>query len=263
MPINVATSPPRNAMYAFDGHLPVGPFDAPANSLLVAGWAGTSNDNPTINGGGLTWTARRRSANNRVAIWTAPCPTPKTGITITADDTDGLFGGLKVWILTGADNAAPAGATGANTSTANAVTVSGYTSTRPGSLGFCVAFESVIDGGAGVMPTSTDVAEAYSARDAYAGAGAGLFLRKAAAASAAGEVVTFRLDAAGTATASWEWAAVEILPPADQTPPTVPGNLRVVEVTGTSLSVAWDASTDASGIAGYGVWLDGVKVTGP
>ncbi|MEU4703403.1 fibronectin type III domain-containing protein [Nonomuraea dietziae] len=47
----------------------------------------------------------------------------------------------------------------------------------------------------------------------------------------------------------------------DSDPPTVPGNLRVTAVSGTQISVAWDASTDAvTGVAGYGVWLDGVQV---
>ncbi|GAA2691823.1 fibronectin type III domain-containing protein [Nonomuraea recticatena] len=46
----------------------------------------------------------------------------------------------------------------------------------------------------------------------------------------------------------------------DSEPPTVPPNLRVTAVSGTQVSVAWDASTDAvTGVAGYGVWLDGVQ----
>ncbi|MGW0485785.1 fibronectin type III domain-containing protein [Nonomuraea sp. NPDC003214] len=46
----------------------------------------------------------------------------------------------------------------------------------------------------------------------------------------------------------------------DSQPPTVPPNLRVVAVSGTQISVAWDASSDdITGVAGYGVWLDGVQ----
>ncbi|MFI6900258.1 fibronectin type III domain-containing protein [Nonomuraea sp. NPDC050394] len=45
----------------------------------------------------------------------------------------------------------------------------------------------------------------------------------------------------------------------DETPPTVPGNLRATAVGLTQVSVAWDASTDDNGVAGYGVWLDGVR----
>ncbi|MFD9947732.1 fibronectin type III domain-containing protein [Nonomuraea sp. NPDC059023] len=47
----------------------------------------------------------------------------------------------------------------------------------------------------------------------------------------------------------------------DADPPTVPGNLRVTSVSGTQISVAWDASTDAvTGVAGYGVYLGSVQV---
>ncbi|WP_433513894.1 fibronectin type III domain-containing protein [Nonomuraea sp. CA-143628] len=45
----------------------------------------------------------------------------------------------------------------------------------------------------------------------------------------------------------------------DETPPTMPGILRVTAQGLTQVSVAWDASTDNIGVAGYGVWLDGVR----
>ncbi|MFI9845073.1 fibronectin type III domain-containing protein [Nonomuraea sp. NPDC051941] len=46
----------------------------------------------------------------------------------------------------------------------------------------------------------------------------------------------------------------------DSEPPTVPPNLRVTAVAGTQISVAWDPSTDAvTGVAGYGVYLDGAQ----
>lgn len=42
--------------------------------------------------------------------------------------------------------------------------------------------------------------------------------------------------------------------PVDSTPPTTPGNLRTTAVTTTSVSLAWNAATDAgSGVAGYDV----------
>ncbi|MEJ5187799.1 glycosyl hydrolase family 18 protein [Treponema sp. J25] len=48
----------------------------------------------------------------------------------------------------------------------------------------------------------------------------------------------------------------------DQTPPTIPANLRVTAKTASSVSLAWDASTDANGIAGYEVLIAGsVKAT--
>ncbi len=45
----------------------------------------------------------------------------------------------------------------------------------------------------------------------------------------------------------------------DSTPPTVPTGLHTTSVTQTVISVAWGASTDDYTLAGYGVYLDGVK----
>jgi len=42
---------------------------------------------------------------------------------------------------------------------------------------------------------------------------------------------------------------------ADTTPPTVPGGLRVIDRTTSSITIAWDASADASGIAGYDIQM--------
>jgi chitodextrinase len=50
---------------------------------------------------------------------------------------------------------------------------------------------------------------------------------------------------------------------ADRTPPTKPGNMRVTGTTQTSVSLAWNASTDNSGSVTYNVrmWEDGRYVT--
>ncbi|WHT22983.1 cellulase family glycosylhydrolase [Crossiella sp. CA-258035] len=45
--------------------------------------------------------------------------------------------------------------------------------------------------------------------------------------------------------------------------PTVPGNLRATGVTGTSVTLAWDASTDNVAVAGYEVQRDGVVAGSP
>ncbi|MBG0818251.1 fibronectin type III domain-containing protein [Planomonospora sp. ID82291] len=45
----------------------------------------------------------------------------------------------------------------------------------------------------------------------------------------------------------------------DTAPPTAPGDLRTVSVSGVSIALAWDASSDNIDVAGYGVWLDDVK----
>jgi chitinase len=48
--------------------------------------------------------------------------------------------------------------------------------------------------------------------------------------------------------------ATTLNPSNDTTPPTVPGNLRSTGKTSSSVSLAWNASTDASGVAGYDVY---------
>jgi chitodextrinase len=50
-------------------------------------------------------------------------------------------------------------------------------------------------------------------------------------------------------------------PPADTQPPTAPANLRVAAATTTSLSLAWDPSTDNVGVTGYAVYQNGASVT--
>jgi chitodextrinase len=52
-------------------------------------------------------------------------------------------------------------------------------------------------------------------------------------------------------------------PPPDTTPPTTPTGLTKTSSTGTSISVSWNASTDNSGVAGYGVYLNSAGATTP
>jgi chitodextrinase len=46
----------------------------------------------------------------------------------------------------------------------------------------------------------------------------------------------------------------------DTSPPSSPSNLNQTAATGTSISLAWNASTDNVGVAGYGVYQSGAKV---
>ena len=46
----------------------------------------------------------------------------------------------------------------------------------------------------------------------------------------------------------------------DTQAPTVPANLRVTSATMTSITLAWDTSTDNVGVSGYDVYRDGVKI---
>src|SRR5207248_5261060 len=45
--------------------------------------------------------------------------------------------------------------------------------------------------------------------------------------------------------------------PGEPSPPTPPRNLRVVDVTSTCVTLAWDPSTDNVGVFGYDVYVDG------
>lgn len=49
-------------------------------------------------------------------------------------------------------------------------------------------------------------------------------------------------------------------PPPDTTPPSTPGNLHTTSVTTSAVGLAWDASTDNVGVAGYKVFRDSVQI---
>ncbi|MEU8378881.1 fibronectin type III domain-containing protein [Streptosporangium sp. NPDC048865] len=78
----------------------------------------------------------------------------------------------------------------------------------------------------------------------------------------AGTTHTFAVDAVdmhGNRSAKATLSGVIASP--DVVAPTVPGNLRTTAVSGASIAIAWDASTDDRiGLAGYGVYKDGTKV---
>jgi chitodextrinase len=67
------------------------------------------------------------------------------------------------------------------------------------------------------------------------------------------------LDAAGN-TSPQTTAFFSTAPCADRTAPTTPTELAVSESTTTSVSLTWTASTDASGVAEYGLYKDATKV---
>ncbi|GIH06462.1 hypothetical protein Rhe02_45290 [Rhizocola hellebori] len=52
-------------------------------------------------------------------------------------------------------------------------------------------------------------------------------------------------------------------PPGDVVPPTVPQNLRSTGTTSTSISLAWNPSTDNVGVVGYDVFRGGVLIASP
>ena len=79
----------------------------------------------------------------------------------------------------------------------------------------------------------------------------------------AGQEFSFRVkavDAAGNESALSSAVTGATAP--DVTPPTTPGNLRVTATTPSSVSLAWDRSTDSWGF-GYQVLVDGEVVGSP
>ncbi|NEB06444.1 chitinase, partial [Streptomyces sp. SID13726] len=67
-------------------------------------------------------------------------------------------------------------------------------------------------------------------------------------------------DTRGNASAPSAPVTVTTLDPADDTtPPTTPGGLRATARSSTTVSLAWDPSSDANGIAGYDVYVDGTR----
>ncbi|MFD0331475.1 fibronectin type III domain-containing protein [Streptacidiphilus monticola] len=120
-----------------------------------------------------------------------------------------------------------------------------------------LVYSALITGGnpASVTPGSSQ-GLAYTARNRTA---SGSAFEEDIAAGAAGAQ-------RGTATlgASTDWyAVVATFRPAstqDQVPPTVPANLHTTSVAATSVSLAWNASTDNVGVTGYTVYRNGVQL---
>ncbi|MGA4995945.1 fibronectin type III domain-containing protein [Nonomuraea bangladeshensis] len=75
-----------------------------------------------------------------------------------------------------------------------------------------------------------------------------------------GQTYTLEVDAVDVAGKRSAKVGLSVKAESDILPPTVPGNLRLTEATHTSLAVAWDASADAVGVAGYGVYVNGARL---
>src|SRR3546814_6710834 len=82
------------------------------------------------------------SQNGAAAIFTAPVAT-SSARTVTIDLAGTERHSFKVYVVTGADNASPVGASGEGSSTANAVTPNAYTSTVAGNIGNATARDKV------------------------------------------------------------------------------------------------------------------------
>lgn len=184
-------------------------FTRPAGGLLVAMVYTITSTTYTVSGGGLTWTVRAATGG---AIWTAPVTGSGSMTVAIGNLTDVQFFGkaaaLKVIGLTGQSPANPIGASGNGSSTTNNLIASGYTSSVDGSRGFFAAVDDASTGAA----TSTDTGFAWSVTTSFSVTRRGIFAHKAANTATAGSPVTFNADASGTGTASWGWAALEIVP---------------------------------------------------
>ncbi|WP_051723617.1 PQQ-dependent sugar dehydrogenase [Micromonospora chokoriensis] len=66
-------------------------------------------------------------------------------------------------------------------------------------------------------------------------------------------------DASGNPSQGSNNLTVTTPPSSDTQAPSTPANLRTTNVGGTSVSLAWNASTDNIGVTGYNVYRDGVK----
>ncbi|HEU4421179.1 MAG TPA: PQQ-dependent sugar dehydrogenase, partial [Pilimelia sp.] len=67
------------------------------------------------------------------------------------------------------------------------------------------------------------------------------------------------VDAGGNSSQASNNVDITTPPSDDNQPPTVPTNLRTTNVGATSVTLAWNASTDNVGVAGYNVYRDGTK----
>ncbi|MFI6485168.1 hypothetical protein ACIBH1_45170 [Nonomuraea sp. NPDC050663] len=209
MPVEVDPSLPLVAT-AYDA-LSVGPFNTPAGALLVVGFAGYGSSTPLADG--VTFTLQQESPLWTYAqLWTAPLTAARTGLEIEMPAAE-MVGGMKVWVVTGQASPVAVGQGGSGSLTTNNATVTGYNSSRAGTLGLAVGYEDDQVAETATPTTSTDIFDRYYKSDLHGPGvpGSALFLHKAAPATAAGQAVTFNLNAPGTAAADWHWAAIEIL----------------------------------------------------
>jgi hypothetical protein len=183
-----------------------GSFSPPANSLLVAciGRFATGTVTMSNTGTSLSWTLR--VDNSLVRIYTAANASSQSNITVTFNNTVSTKLHMKVYVVTGHNLTTPTGATGTGTEGSASVTPTGYTSTVAASLGLCSA--AYMDDANSL--SSSDNEDVYMASSSYGGMG----VAKASTTPTVGTGVTFNLFADGFGFfPSWEWAALEIVPP--------------------------------------------------
>lgn len=207
MAIAIDASTPAIATHNGTTSVTSASFTPPAGALLVATLGQTVNNDVTMSNSAtaFTWTSRVDNAapsSGRIRVFTAPA-TVSQSMTVTASYAGTEGGGMKIWVLTGADTAS-VGNSGTGDSTTNNLTATGYTSSADESWGFAVAVDLNFLG----TPTSTDTS---GGTWNFSSVSSGISLRKATSTATSGSTVSFNYDAAGASAAGWVWGALEIL----------------------------------------------------
>lgn len=180
-------------------------FSPPAGSVLVACVHADPGRAFTIANtvASLSWgTVLHTAPDNSVTAFSAVLAGGATNMSVSVTGPLNNAAGFKVWVVTGADTAAPIGAVafGATLDAANILTKT-LVPQVSNSLGFIVG-EDGLASGTTTSPNTT--AAFYDVAQSIAG-GSGYRLT-----GAAGGTETFSFDAAGTAASAWAWGVFEV-----------------------------------------------------
>lgn len=191
-------------------------FTPPAGALGVVCISTNSNGQATLvsvsDSQGGTWTEQVRrnlteaGFEGHASIWTRNSGLPNTSMTVSVRRTNDSGGtgafdrvSAKAYVVTG-QHATPVPTTGEGSSSTNNLTASIFTSAHTNSFAFVAATEWNANG----LPTSSDLTiDAFN----HAGVLSGLSGFKDLSTAGA---ETANLDAATTAAAEWNWAAIEV-----------------------------------------------------
>jgi chitodextrinase len=164
-----------------------------------------------------------------------------------------LYGSAGIAAYRGVDGASPVAASSGSTAV-DSPTAAAPSVTTP-------APQTLVAGsfgrsGAASTTAPTGTTQRYALAGAATGSSVFALDQLRPTAGATGTVTTTSATTAGCAIAQ----LVALRPGAgDVTAPTAPASLRSTGATQTSISVAWNASTDNVGVTGYGLSLDGVS----
>lgn len=193
-------------------------FSPAAQTVIVAIVHANSPTTGTVtctisnNGAALSWVSGTLANYATVTrpggtfIFVAPCPTARTGLTVTATTSGNnvspdTFTSIKTWVVTGADLADPIGGVNRGGSATNNLTTTGFATEGAASLGF---FGGTDWNAAGAVTSADLTGDGFVNTDILVGFSGYKTL------GAAGSSATANFDSAGTAASAWTWAGVEI-----------------------------------------------------